>query len=386
MPQEIEAESQRKSISKSAKNRLSKIGTGIKSAAEYGLVDGVGKTIKNFASGVSSGAKQGYGYFTTDRNMHTAMMDAFNQLEQLAPISAEPEKNYYQTLSFQDKFTHLLSNFHSTVLTANLSNTSLSPLEKIVKNQIKDFSVLTLDNQYNKLLTKKSYTNLSPEDKLAVLIDTSQKIFNKMHDERAKQPDFIATTRKIEMLKEELDTRTLPNLVGAAEISNGEAYQNAQTYEEKISLIEIALKAKQKKPTSQSTIDDSESKIKNLAGDQQFTNISFEDIKKTVNDLQRARSHNANSQHPIEVQLERLKTAKQTLADLRAAEEQLLNPKQNRVVRTLKTAAGLMAGATIGALRGSRSAIKTAAKAVTKAPSGIKKTYQKNRNKNQNTR
>ena len=386
MSKDSDKESERKSILKSAKNRLSKIGTGIKSAAEYGLVDGVGKTIKNFASGVSSGAKQGYGYFTTDRNMHTAMMDAFKELENLAPISAESTKNHYKTLGDKDKFFTLLSEFNNNVTRQPLNNNTLSPLEEIVKNQIKDFSVLTLDNKYSKSLTQTSYTELAPQEKLNKLIDISKDIFNKMYDERAKQPDFIATTRKIEQYKKDLDNIELPNLAGAAGISDGKPYKNAQTYEEKISLIEIALKAKQKKSISQSLNDNVESKIKTFEDDQQLTTTSFEEIKKTVDNLQRARTNSSNSQHPIETHLKRLETAKQTLADLRAAEEQLLNPKQNRAVRALKTAAGVIAGATIGALRGSGSAIKTAAKAVTTAPSGINETYRTNRDKKQNSR
>jgi hypothetical protein len=385
-----EAELERQSIFTSAKNRVSKIGTGVKSAAEYGLVDGVGKTIKNFASGVSSGAKQGYGYFTTDRNMHTSMTDAFNKLEQLAPISAESQKNYYQALEFKDKFSYLTIECYSkynTLKNDNEKSKLLSDLEEIVKNQIKDFSVLTLDNKYSKSLTQKEYTELFPQDKLNRLMDISKEIFNKMHDERAKQPEFIATTRKIEQYKTDLDNIELPNLAGAAGISKDEAYKNAQTYEEKINLIRMKLEADKKKSIPQSHINDSKSKIQNCATeDQQLTNTPFEDIKKTVADLARARTNSSNEQFPIETHLKRLETAKQTLAELRTAEEQLLKPKQNRVVRTLKTAAGLMAGATIGALRGSGSAIKTAAKAFTKAPSGIKETYRKNKSEKQRTR
>ncbi len=62
-----------------AENILSKAGTAIKSAAEYAFFEGVGKTAKNFAGGVSSGATQGYGYFTTDINMHAAVEDTFQK-------------------------------------------------------------------------------------------------------------------------------------------------------------------------------------------------------------------------------------------------------------------------------------------------------------------
>lgn len=392
--EESEEELERKSIFTSVKNRVSKIGTGIKSAAEYGLVEGVGKTIKNFASGVSSGAKQGYGYFTTDRNMHSAVEDTFQKVERLANIPKETATDFYQKLGEKEKFFILLSEFNSKLLKQELNNDSLLPLEEIVKNQIKDLSVLTLDNKYNTLLTEPKYTELAPQDKLNRLIDISSDIFNKMHDERkkmhderAKQPDFIAQTRKIEMFKEELDKRILPNLAGAAEISNSEAYKNAQTYEEKIDLIRIKLEADKKKSIPQSHINDSKSKIQNFAKkDQQLTNTSFEEIKRTVNDLRAARSHNRPPQHPIELQLKRLETAKQTLADLRAAEAELFKPKQNRVVRTLKTAAGLMAGAVIGIARGAGRGTKTTVQAVKNAPNDIKTTYQQNRNKQQNTR
>ena len=383
--EESEEELERKSIFTSAKNRVSKIGTGIKSAAEYGLVEGVGKTIKNFASGVSSGAKQGYGYFTTDRNMHSAMMDAFNKLENLAPISDESAKNHYKTLGDKDKFSTLLSECNNV--------DKISGLEEIVKNQIKDLSVLTLDNKYNKLLTEPKYTELAPEEKLKKLIDISSDIFNKMHDERAKQPDFIATTRKIERLKNQLETQELPNLAGAAGISNSEAYKNAQTYEEKIDLIRIKLEADKKKLASSPTAENLKNDVQNFTKKIDPNTVSSDDIITKMQNAQKLEAQIIAQQHEkvaIETALGELKTAQKALAELRAAEKQLLepilNPKQNRVVRTLKTAAGLMAGATIGALRGSGSAIKTAAGAVKKAPSGIKTTYQQNRNKQQNTR
>ncbi len=391
--EESEEELERKSIFTSAKNRVSKIGTGIKSAAEYGLVEGVGKTIKNFASGVSSGAKQGYGYFTTDRNMHSAVEDTFQKVERLANIPKETATDFYQKLGEKEKFFTLLSEFNSKFLKQELNNDSLLPLEEIVKNQIKDFSVLTLDNKYNTLLTEPKYTELASQDKLNRLIDISSDIFNKMHDERAKQPDFIAKTRKIEKLKNQLDKIELPNLAGATGVSKGEAYKNAQTYEEKINLIRIKLETDQKKLASSPTAENLKNDVQNFTKKIDPNTVSSDDIITKMQNAQKLEAQIIAQQHEkvaIETALGELKTAQKALAELRAAEKQLLepilNPKQNRVVRTLKTAAGLMAGATIGALRGSGSAIKTAVGAVKKAPSGIKKTYEKNRSKKQNTR
>lgn len=391
--EESEEELERKSIFTSAKNRVSKIGTGIKSAAEYGLVEGVGKTIKNFASGVSSGAKQGYGYFTTDRNMHSAMMDAFNKLENLAPISDESAKNHYKTLGEKDKFFTLLSEFNSKLLKQELNNDLLLPLEEIVKNQIKDLSVLTLDNKYNTLLTEPKYTELAPQDKLNRLIDISSDIFNKMHDERAKQPDFIATTRKIERLKNQLETQELPNLAGAAGVSKGEAYKNAQTYEEKIDLIRIKLETDHKKLASSPTAENLKNDVQNFTKKIDPNTVSSDDIITKMQNAQKLEAQIIAQQHEkvaIETALGELKTAQKALAELRAAEKQLLepilNPKQNRVVRTLKTAAGLMAGAVIGIARGAGRGTKTTVQAVKNAPNDIKTTYQQNRNKQQNTR
>lgn len=209
-----------------------------------------------------------------------------------------------------------------------------------------------------------------------------------MHDKRAKQPEFIATTRKIERLKEDLDKRELPNLAGSAGICDGPAYKKAQTHEEKIDLIRIKLEAEQKKPTPSQATNPLDLNVQQFVGDQQLTNTSFEKIKKTVDDVQVAHSHTTPKQHPIDLQIQRLETAKKTLTDLRSAEAELLHPKQHRVVRTLKTAAGLIAGATIGALTGSGAAIKTAAKAIKQAPSGIQNTYRQNRDKkrSQNSR
>lgn len=83
--------------------------------------------------------------------------------------------------------------------------------------------------------------------------------------------------------------------------------------------------------------------------------------------------------------LKQLNKAKQTLRKINNREIELLKskttaPKQNIATRTLKTAAGLIAGATIGALKGSGSAIKTGGKAMLNASSGIRNTYEMNRN------
>lgn len=368
-----------------AENILSKAGTAIKSAAEYAFFEGVGKTAKNFAGCVSSGAKQGYGYFTTDINMHSAVEDTFQKVERLANISAISEKNYYQTLAPKEKFEHLImecASKYATLKNSNDQNTLLQGLEVIVQNQIKNWSVLTLGNQYNNSLTKKSYTDLAPEAKLNELTRISKEIFNKMHDERAKQPEFIATTHKIERLKEDLT-----NLAEASGVKNGAPYNNAQTYEEKIDLIRIALNAKQKQLDSDSEVQSLKQKVQaikthKLHSDQALSSNDLMALIQEGEELHKKQEDKA----AVDLQIQRLETAKQTLTDLRSAEAELLHPKQHRVVRTLKTAAGLIAGATIGALTGSGAAIKTAAKAIKQAPSGIRDTYRKNRSNNQKSR
>ena len=400
---------------KSTKNRISKIGTAIKSAAEYGLVDGVGKTIKNFASGAATGAKQGYGYFNNDISKDLAKLEEIvdarikETTKTLAPSDHLPNikgNQDYAKLSLIEKIDTIKRYSQEEMakcenLTYHIPNNDLAwkglrpaeynlftKINNMYITIIKDHQTETLQNHLDAKLDNlakvaqisndPAYQNISNYERKLHLIELN--LLNRYEENNQKvkleNDQIMSALKKIELLEDQLlnpkqnrvvrglqtaakfmtgavmggrkeshseQDKELNSLAEGAQIINDDKYKNASTYQEKLSLIKSKL---------QNRYEENNQKVK-LENDQ---------IMSAVNQIPET---------------------KEILKSLKAAEEQLLNLKQNRVVRALKTAAGVIAGATIGIAQGAGRGVKTAVKAVKNAPTGIKETYNKNRNKKQ---
>ncbi|MCP5369136.1 MAG: hypothetical protein H6909_00350 [Rickettsiaceae bacterium] len=168
-----------KSILTSTKNTISKVGTAIKSAAEYGLVDGVGGTIKNFGIGVRDGAKQGYNFITNEmRNelieLETLVNNQLKVLDQNFPNNKDQfidlsQDQSYQKLGFKKKL-HLFNKY----IEENNIQSQLRKLENIVQNQIEIANSLNYQTISDSHLQNEKYTSLDGKAKIDYLVKLSK--------------------------------------------------------------------------------------------------------------------------------------------------------------------------------------------------------------------